>query len=67
VTKVKIKVVNGWNGGHQVEFSIGVQSFRLEEVFANEDNGMTSFEYAKWYKKQLHTAFSKLSKIGNTD
>ena len=52
---VKIKI-NKTIKGHQVQFSIGNQTFRLQEQL--QDDGLSSKEYAKWYKKMLKAAFS---------
>lgn len=54
---IKTKVVKSRNG-HQVKFTIGVQTFRLEEQEPEE--GMSSEDYAKWYEKQLKSAFNNL-------
>ena len=45
--------------GHQVGFTIGVQTFFLKEQLP--EDGMTSLVYAKWYEKQLKTAFQNLT------
>ena len=55
--EVKTKVVKSRNG-HQVKFTIGNQTFRLEEQEPEES--MSSEDYAKWYEKQLNTAFNTL-------
>jgi len=44
--------------GHQVGFTIGVQTFFLKEQLPEE--GMTSLKYSKWYEKQLKVAFENL-------
>jgi hypothetical protein len=52
--------------GHQVWFSIDVQTFYLEEQttemsdIKQTTSQTTSEEYAKWYEKQLNTAFKKI-------
>ena len=52
-----INVVKSTNG-HQVQFSIGHQTFSLEEQLTEVD--MTSREYAEWYGKQLESALRRL-------
>lgn len=59
VKNIKTKIRETENG-HQVTFTIGVQTFFLQEQLPEE--GMTSLEYAKWYEKQLKTAFKNLIK-----
>lgn len=54
---VTTKVIKSENG-HTVRFSIDHQSFCLSEKIAEE--GMTSYQYAKWYKDRLDEALSKL-------
>jgi len=54
---VKIGIRESENG-HQVQLSIGHQTFSLRELEAEE--GMTSLEYAEWQAKQLRAAFSRL-------
>jgi len=44
--------------GHQVGFTIGHQTFFLQECEMEED--MTSLEYAQWYEKQLKNALERL-------
>lgn len=55
----KTKVVKSWDGFHQVELSIGCQSFLFEEKKGYEGE-MTSREHAEWYKTQLDKALSCL-------
>lgn len=45
--------------GHCVKFSIGCQSFKMEERPGLKGE-ITSFDHAKWYEKQLNTAFDTL-------
>lgn len=45
--------------GHQAGFTIGVQTFYLQEQLS--EKGYTSFQQAKWYKEQLRTAFKNLT------
>ncbi len=45
--------------GHQVGFTIGHQTFYLQEQLP--EDGMTSLEYSKWYEKQLKLAFENLN------
>lgn len=44
--------------GHQVSFTIGVQTFFLQERIP--EKYMTSLEFAKWYQEQLVTALKNL-------
>lgn len=44
--------------GHHTGFTIGNQTFYLQEQEAEE--GMSSKEYAQWYQKQLDVALNKL-------
>ena len=44
--------------GHQVVFTIGHQTFFLQERLS--EDGMTSLQYAEWYEKQLKLAFKNL-------
>ena len=44
--------------GHQVGFTIGHQTFFLEELLSEE--GMTSLQYAEWQEKQLKSAIENL-------
>lgn len=44
--------------GHKVSFTIGVQTFYLKEQEPEEE--ISSYKYAKWYQKQLNTAFRLL-------
>ncbi len=44
--------------GHQVGFTIGVQTFFLQEQTGELE--MTSLEHSKWYEKQLKYAFKNL-------
>lgn len=61
MSKYKSKVVKAFfSKNYQVEFSIDHQTFRLEEV--EGETGMSSKEKAKWYKKQLDTAFKRIMK-----
>lgn len=46
--------------GHTIVLEIGVQSFQMAEYLG--DSIMNSEERAKWYKKQLDHALSKISK-----
>ena len=46
--------------GHTIILEIGCQSFQMSEYLGNSD--MTSFQRAKWYKKQLDHALTKISK-----
>ena len=46
--------------GHQVGFTIGVQTFYLKEREIFDSDKMTSLEYAQWYEKQLEVAFWNL-------
>jgi hypothetical protein len=56
------KIVKTWEGdGYQVEFTIGHQTFRLQEM--RDDDEITPKEYTKWYKKQLDAAFENLRQI----
>ena len=45
--------------GHTIVLEIGCQSFEMTEYLGNSD--MTSLSRAKWYKKQLDYALSKIS------
>ena len=56
--KVKIRIKKTIDG-HCVEFTIGVQTFSLSEQLDRE--GMTSYQYTKWYKRCLETAFKNLT------
>ena len=47
--------------GHQVSFTIGVQTFTLRELEGEE--GMNSLEYAKWYESMLNKAFDNYEKL----
>jgi len=62
--KPKVKIRKTLDG-HQVEFKIDNQTFYLGEQLS--EKGMTSYEYAKWYKKQLETAFEKLESCADND
>lgn len=62
MAKMTSKVVQGFEGGHQVEFWIDQQGFRLQEVF--DDGDMSSEEKAAWYKRQLDTALKRLKNEG---
>jgi hypothetical protein len=44
--------------GHQVKFTIGNQTFSLQEEI--EDDETDSFRRAKWYEEMLLKAFEKL-------
>jgi len=57
--KIETGVKESFNGHHQVYFTIGVQTFSLQEVEADEE--MTSKEKAEWYEKNLNTAFDNLN------
>ena len=60
-SKYKSKVVKAFfSDNYQVEFSIDHQTFRLEPVDGDPEYNMTSKEKAKWYKKQLDTAFKRI-------
>lgn len=55
--KFTVKTKESLNG-FQVEFTIGVQTFSLQEI---EPNGFDDTKgKAEWYEKQLEYAFSKL-------
>lgn len=58
--KAKNLTIEEKGKGHQVVFSVGAQTFYLQQrgVFKNDE--WTSLEYAEWYKKQLETAFNNL-------
>lgn len=47
--------------GHQVGFTIGVQTFFLQEQEGELE--MTSLDHAKWYEKQLKYAFENLKNL----
>jgi hypothetical protein len=55
--KVKTKVRQG-DKGHYVLLQIGHQGFRMTEQEAEE--GLTSEQYANWYKRQLDFALKSL-------
>lgn len=55
--KVKFSIRESFDG-HQVGFTIGVQTFYLQARESEE--GMTSKECAAWYIKQLKYAFNRL-------
>ena len=57
--KVKTGIRKSLNG-HQVYFTIGNQTFLLQECEPEEN--MTSHKYAKWYQKMLNIAFENLLK-----
>lgn len=44
--------------GHTIVLEIGCQSFEMAEYLGNSD--MTSLQRAKWFKKELDHALSKL-------
>jgi hypothetical protein len=46
--------------GHQVGFTIGHQTFFLQEQLPEDE--ITSLDYSKWYEKQLKLAFENLKK-----
>lgn len=46
--------------GHTIILEIGCQSFEMTEYLGNSD--MTSIQRAKWFKKQLDHAISKIIK-----
>lgn len=56
--KVKTRIVKGFNGGHQVQFAIGHQTFALQELESEED--WSSEDKAKWYEDRLKEAFNNL-------
>jgi hypothetical protein len=45
--------------GHTIVLEIGVQSFEMREYLGDSDQ--SSFDQAKWYKKQLDHALSKIT------
>lgn len=57
---VRTEVIETENG-HCVKFIIGCQSFKMEERPGLKGE-ITSFDHAKWYEKQLNTAFDTLLK-----
>ena len=57
MNRVTIKTMKSLNG-YQVEFTIGVQTFSLQEL--ENVTGENAEGKAIWYKKQLEYAFSKL-------
>jgi|GEM_PF-6046462 len=61
--KVETKVVKTF-GGHCVQFTIGHQTFSLQRQ--EDDEEMSSHEYANWYKQQLDKAFDRLLQSENT-
>ncbi len=58
MTRIKTKVIEGFDGGHQVQFSIDHQSFKLQVI--EDEKDWPSLEHAKWYEKQLKIAFDRL-------
>jgi hypothetical protein len=56
--KPKTKIIPTQKG-HTIVLEIGCQSFEMAEYLENSD--MTSLSRAKWYKKQLDHALSKIS------
>jgi hypothetical protein len=60
---VSTEVREGFKGGHVVVLTIGNQSFFLEERMVDEDDEMTSEEYANWYKEQLDIALNKITEV----
>lgn len=45
--------------GHTIILEIGCQSFEMAEYLGDSDN--TSLERAKWFKRQLDHALSKIT------
>jgi len=57
---VKTEIKETLNG-HQVRFTIGVQTFSLMETLTG--GGMGSKEHAEWYEKMLNKAFDNYEEI----
>lgn len=51
--------------GHKVGFSIGSQTFFLQEREIFKSDEMDSLQFAKWYEAQLLRAFEKMGDIKN--
>lgn len=49
--------------GHQAGFTIGVQTFYLQEQLSEEE--WTSLEHAKWFEKMLKKAFNNINVLEN--
>lgn len=56
--EIKTRVVESFYEGHQVEFSIDHQTFRLDVCEDEED--WSSLDKAEWYERQLNIAFNRL-------
>lgn len=57
---VSTEVKQALGGGHRVNFTIDNQTFSLQTVFGGNGSDMTSEDHAKWYEKNLKTAFMKI-------
>ncbi len=57
------KIVETLDGGHQVQFKIGVQTFSLQETEVFEGDEWNTKQYAEWYEKNLCKALDKLIEL----
>lgn len=44
--------------GHKVELKIDHQTFKFDEKLS--DDGLSSYDYAKWYEKMINIALNRL-------